>query len=256
MQSSNRTTRTTNCQFSCKFVKIPIFPGKSPICSCKSPFFLAPKNAIAKFFRPNKSSRPVLFLARSWGGPQRTNGKPRVFRSNTFLVSSILCSICFRVFFHRGGGGVLLCFRFLRKKTMGFQVCGCFFALLGSQNAIFKKKNNNPHTPPPRKPENPSGIWFLPLFFFGEIRLSGSASGGSDWPTWRSRKAEKSHWGALRGEPTTLPENKKNDDCWEIFEWVNVFICEKWGWSNLILVFRHVNSSIFQSLIFRLRTCR
>ena len=180
MQSSNRTTRTTNCQFSCKFVKIPIFPGKSPICSCKSPFFLAPKNAIAKFFRPNKSSRPVLFLARSWGGPQRTNGKPRVFRSNTFLVSSILCSICFRVFFHRGGGGVLLCFRFLRKKTMGFQVCGCFFALLGSQNAIFKKKNNNPHTPPPRKPENPSGIWFLPLFFFGEIRLSGSASGGSD----------------------------------------------------------------------------
>lgn len=50
MQSSNRTTRTTNCQFSCKFVKITIFPGKSPICSCKSPFFLAPKNAIAKFF--------------------------------------------------------------------------------------------------------------------------------------------------------------------------------------------------------------
>ena len=158
------------------------------------------------FFRPNKSSRPVLFLARSWGGPQRTNGKPRVFRSNTFLVSSILCSFCFRVFFHRGGGGVLFLFLFFaKKKRWAFKFVAVSCSLGKPKNAIFKKKNNNPHTPPPRTPENPSGFFlFLPLdFFLANIRLSGSASGGSDWPTWRVAEIRKTRppWG------TTLPDN-------------------------------------------------
>lgn len=148
------------------------------------------------FFRPNKSSRPVLFLARSWRGPQRTNGKPRVFRSNTFLVSSILCSFCFRVFFHRGGGGVLFCFCFLRKKTMGFQVCGCFLLSWEAKTRYLKRKTTNPHThtttPKTRKPEWNFFVFAVGIFFLAKyqaLRLRFRRI----WkrPTWRSRISPK-----------------------------------------------------------------
>ena len=108
------------------------------------------------FFRPNKSSRPVLFLARSWGGPQRTNGKPRVFMSNTFLVSSILCSFCFRVFSTVVVVVFCFCFCFLRKKNDGLSSLWLFFCSLGKpkQRGYLKKKNNKP-THHHHHPEHP-----------------------------------------------------------------------------------------------------
>lgn len=200
------------------------------------------------FFRPNKSSRPVLFLARSWGGPQRTNGKPRVFRSNTFLVSSILCSFCFRVFFHRGGGGVLSCFCFLRKKNDGLSSLWLVFLLCweAKRSDISKRKTTNPHTH--HHPENPKTrveFGFCRCFFWRNQALQAPLQ--EDLTTTHLEIAgfpekrgffDRDFGGALRGEPTTLPENKKNDDCWEIRMSLHVFPCEKWGCSNLILVFR------------------
>lgn len=181
------------------------------------------------FFRPNKSSRPVLFLARSWGGPQRTNGKPRVFRSNTFLVSSILCSFCFRVFFHRGGGGVLFLFPFFaEKKRWAFKVCGCFLLCWEAKTRYLKRKTTNPYTHTHHHPEHPKTrvefFRFCPLEFFFWRNQALRLRFRRIWkrPTWRcadfSEKRgffDRDFGGALR-EGTTWNLKTNMDDCWEI----------------------------------------